>query len=140
MHIVHEQPIATLDRPFAVLGIIFRKGKENEFLTRLIKFSEVNWDLLFPKEISHYLHYEGGLTTPGCQECVNWFLWSELFEASEAQIEYISGKKTRKMKNVDGWCQTYRQVQPLNDRKIWQWGDTEGLHNRKRTTTEHACS
>ena len=49
MHIVHQQPVSTLDRPFAVLGIIFKKGEENPFLTRLIKFSEINWDLLLPK-------------------------------------------------------------------------------------------
>lgn len=42
--------------------------------------------LLLPKDHTTYYHYEGSLTTPGCQESVMWFVMTEKLKVSEAQV------------------------------------------------------
>lgn len=46
MHMVH-MTLAFIDRPFAVIGLLFDEGPENPFLQKLIDTGELDWDSLF---------------------------------------------------------------------------------------------
>lgn len=67
--------------------------------------------------ITHYL-YNGGLTTPGCDEVVNWIVIAQPFK--------IHARKFRKIESIlhniypDG---NARVEMPLNDRKIYSEGN-----------------
>jgi len=114
VHFVHKHS----DTDFAVLGVIFIDGKENELFTQYLdKFptekgeykSDEIIDLLglFPKNKSYY-HYNGSLTTPPCTEIVSWYVLKNPIEASKEQI-----KKFSKILNSN-----YRPVMPLNGREV----------------------
>ncbi len=114
VHFVHKHS----DTDFAVIGVMFVEGKENElFKNYLDKFptskgeykSDDMIDLLslMPKNMSYY-HYSGSLTTPPCSEVVSWYVLKNPVEASKEQIEIFS----KILKN------NYRPIQPLNDRKL----------------------
>ena len=72
---VHQSSDTSLSRPYAVIGILFYEGDENNFLKDLVENNEVDWSEMFGDELDEWLYYEGGLTTPGCSEVVNWFIW-----------------------------------------------------------------
>merc|ERR1712060_835636 len=85
MHMVH-QTSADLERPYAVIGIMFEEGDENDFLKSLIEDGEVDWAGMWSGDLDdryldEWLYYEGGLTTPGCSQVVNWFIWPKVQEA-----------------------------------------------------------
>ena len=42
--------------------------------------------LLLPKDHTTYYHYDGSLTTPGCQETVMWYILTEKLSISEQQV------------------------------------------------------
>ena len=121
MHMVH-QTSTSLTRPYAVIGIIFEEGDENKFLAKLIEESSVDLDLLFgDDEVKDVLYYEGGLTTPSCSEVVHWNIWAQRQTASQAQIDYLGGKKDASGNTNSEWLDTYRNVQPLNGRTLYYW-------------------
>lgn len=114
VHFVHQHA----DRDFAVLGLLFKEGQENELLKKYLdKFptskgeykSEESIDLLslFPTDKSYY-NYKGSLTTPPCSEVVNWYVLKTPVTASKPQIEQFS-----KILNNN-----YRPIQAVNGRKV----------------------
>lgn len=114
VHFVHKHS----DTDFAVLGIMFTEGAENELFKKYldkfpIKKGEYKavemFDLLslFPKNKSYY-HYSGSLTTPPCTEVVSWYVLKNPVEASKEQIEKLS----KILYN------NYRPIMPLNDREV----------------------
>ena len=78
---------------------------------------------MFDEEILDYYHYEGSSTYPECDEMANWYIMNEIQEASQEQIDYLIGKRDKNGAIVDGWTETYRKLQPLMTRKVYQWGD-----------------
>lgn len=42
--------------------------------------------LFLPKDHTTYYRYDGSLTTPGCQESVIWFIFTEKLSISEEQV------------------------------------------------------
>lgn len=44
--------------------------------------------LFLPKDHTSYYHYDGSLTTPGCQESVMWFILSDKLSISEPQVNF----------------------------------------------------
>ena len=57
------------------------------------------------------LHYEGSLTTPNCDEIVNWFVNTEVI--------YINPKDLRNIKaHIYHGTDDNRPVQPLHGRKV----------------------
>lgn len=42
--------------------------------------------LFLPKDHTTYYHYDGSLTTPGCQETVMWYILTEKLSVSEQQV------------------------------------------------------
>ncbi len=114
VHFVHKHS----DKDYAVIGIMFKEGKENALFQKYLdKFpvkkgefkSDDMIDLykLMPANKSYY-YYDGSLTTPPCTEIVSWYVFKNPVEASKAQIDQFS-------KILD---HNYRPVQPLNGRKV----------------------
>ncbi len=114
-HMVHKAE----DGQLAVVGILFRQGNENQFLTPIwanlpseagMKTSSSNTIFaanMLPKERGYY-HYSGSLTTPPCSENVNWNVIATVQEASSTQIEAFTSL----------FAKSVRPVQPLFDRVI----------------------
>ncbi|XP_015584687.1 carbonic anhydrase 2 [Cephus cinctus] len=80
----------------------------------------------FPLERFHlefhdkYTAYLGSLTTPPCQESVLWILASEPLSLTRKQIELF---RTIHLSNKDD--HNNRPTQPLNNRRIFYFSDTE---------------
>jgi len=115
-HFVHTDK----DGNIAVLGVLFKVGKENPELQKVwnqmptkvgekkVLLSKVNPYMLLPKSKDYY-RYSGSLTTPPCSEGVRWFVFKEVVELSEKQLEQF--------KKVLGFPNN-RPVQPINARKV----------------------
>ena len=87
MQILHKQKGEKLERPFAILSILFHAGDANIFLDKIMEEEEVAWEEMLDEEILEYYHYEGSFTTPECKQLVNWYIWNEIQEASQEQID-----------------------------------------------------
>lgn len=113
-HLVHRNDAGKL----AVIGVLFRQGKENAALKDI--FAKLpakegkaplaaNFDAagLLPKSLAYYA-FTGSLTTPPCSEGVAWHVLKEPVEISAAQVAAF--QKVFKM--------NARPVQPLNGRAV----------------------
>ena len=119
---VHQTSDDTLARPYAVIGVLYEEGDENAFLKDLIENTKVDMTKIWEEGIvEEWLYYEGGLTTPGCDEVVNWFIWPKVQKASKEQIAYIAGKEDIDGNTKDTYHETYRNVKPVNGRNLWYW-------------------
>jgi len=100
------------DKTLAVVAVMFEVGEKNEFLQTIINNigSTANIDPqdLLPKDISHYYHYIGSLTTPPCSENVQWYILKHTDSISNAQL-----KTFRKF-----YIDNQRPVQAINARDI----------------------
>merc|ERR1711971_218947 len=137
MHIVHkkvgltvEEALATSDG-LAVVGQMFQiSAEDNEVLTPLIeslanienfddKFDMVDSPLkvedLLPSPDGEYANYDGSLTTPTCNEAVQWILFKEPIQISARQMEAFRALKDGKDKPM---VDNYRPPQPLNGRDV----------------------
>lgn len=114
VHIVNKYS----DSDYAILGIMFQEGEDNELFTEFLSHfpvhiseyvSERTIDVkkLLPPDLSYY-YYKGSLTTPPCSEVVHWYILKTPRTASMEQIG-----KFRKILNNN-----FRPVMPLNDRKV----------------------
>jgi len=71
---------------------------------------------LFPYErIDEYLTYQGSMTTPGCEESVNWLLAATPMSLSQAQLDTL-----RSIEHSPGTLlsSNYRPTQMLNGRRV----------------------
>jgi carbonic anhydrase len=116
MHIVHRDG----DGNFAVIGVIFQEGEENEYLNNLLNVLpkktakqkiysalSVNPAYFIPANTEFY-KYSGSLTTPPCTEGVYWMVFKQPITASAEQIQ--------QMNEVMG--ENARPVNPVNSRTI----------------------
>lgn len=107
-HMVHQAK----DKTLAVVGVMFEVGETNTFIQSILDNigKEVNIDPqdLLPKDVSHYYHYVGSLTTPPCSENVQWYILKDTDSISNEQL-----KKFRKF-----YTNNERPVQPVNSRHI----------------------
>ena len=71
---------------------------------------------LLPKDTSDYFYYQGGLTTPGCNEAVLWTNFKSTVKVSEAQLGQL-----RRMVDTTGVTlnNNFRPPQPLMSRTIY---------------------
>jgi carbonic anhydrase len=103
---------------YAIIGVMYKEGKENPLLkSNLDKFpiekevynSYKPIDLLeILPDNKIYYHYNGSLTTPPCNEVVNFYLLKDPIEASKKQLDRMS----QILNN------NHRPVQNLNGRRI----------------------
>lgn len=114
-HMVHKAK----DGQLAVVGVLFKKGKENEFLKSIWANlpSESGMTTESPNTIfaanmlpenKGYYSYTGSLTTPPCSENVNWNVMSAMVEASADQVDAFTSI----------FSHSVRPTQPLHGRKI----------------------
>ncbi|XP_050463861.1 carbonic anhydrase 2-like isoform X1 [Cataglyphis hispanica] len=71
--------------------------------------------MFLPKDHTTYYHYEGSLTTPGCQESVMWFVMTEKLPISEAQVNVFEHVQS----NNGTLKYNYRPIQKLGNRKVY---------------------
>ncbi|MDJ0626341.1 MAG: carbonic anhydrase family protein [Candidatus Caenarcaniphilales bacterium] len=123
MHLVHEsKDEKSKERDYLVIALVFENDDENPFLESFIddipKIEETK-DLnkfidlhdLFPKRKLNeekLYYYKGSLTTPPCNEKVNWLIFKAPLKASKSQI--------RKIKSVEGV--NSRPIQKSYERKV----------------------
>ena len=116
VHLVHGRPASDDGEgtELAVIGLLFDEGEENAFLAQFwdaIPLEEgkndagvsVNvLDLLPPRD---YYHFQGSLTTPGCDEGVQWFVLRERVTASAEQVAKLNeavGANARPVQSLNG--------------------------------------
>lgn len=119
LHMVHQAADGTL----AVIGVLFREGKENPFLAQFWdkldevvpgKPSKTKLGKIDPRVLDilaeSFYRYKGSLTTPPYTEGVEWIVMHDVFEVSKEQIEMfhhvIPGSNAR-------------DLQPLYKRHVW---------------------
>jgi carbonic anhydrase len=115
-HIVHRNAKGEL----AVVAVLIRPGKTNEFLTPIfdhfpakgtaetvVAGTTINMGKLLPEHHGYYT-FDGSLTTPPCSENVRWFVLKAPVEASEAQVKAFRAR----------YAHNNRPTQPLNARVI----------------------
>jgi carbonic anhydrase len=116
IHFVHKSAAGKL----AVLSVLVESGEHNEIIEPIIAalpersgderhLEGLDFDVskLRPL-VSHYYRYSGSLTTPPCSEGVEWIVFAEKREISEAQLEAIQSRLHNNR----------RPVQPLGDRAL----------------------
>lgn len=121
-HIVNK----SVQGQLAVLGIMVEKGRPNAELEKMlanlpespgpekvISGVVLNLSKLLPKVRSVY-NYPGSLTTPPCSEGVNWNVFAQPIEASQAQITALQNR----------YFHNNRPIQPINSRRIGQTSRT----------------
>jgi carbonic anhydrase len=115
-HIVHRNAQGEL----AVVAVLIRKGKTNEFLQPIsdnlppkgttetdVAGKTFNVGQLLPEHHGYYT-FDGSLTTPPCSENVRWFVLKTPVELSEAQLKAFKARYTH----------NNRPTQPLNGRVV----------------------
>lgn len=93
VHLVHKSEAGDL----AVLGILFRPGRENSALGNMLARaprSRGKTALEKPVDLTQFLpasaatyRYAGSLTTPPCSEIVSWIVFRDPIEAGIGQLE-----------------------------------------------------
>ncbi|KAK9298115.1 hypothetical protein QLX08_008438 [Tetragonisca angustula] len=71
--------------------------------------------LLLPKDHTTYYHYDGSLTTPGCQETVMWYILTEKLSISEQQLSIFKSVGT----NNGTLNFNHRPTQTVGERTIY---------------------
>lgn len=130
MHIVHRDG----DGNFAVIGVIFQEGEENDYLNTLLNVLpkkqakekiysglSLNPAYFIPGNTEFY-KYSGSLTTPPCSEGVYWMVFKQPVSASAEQIQQMNevmGENARPTQAINSrsvlksWSEGMTQEQPM---------------------------
>lgn len=119
-----------------VLGVFVKVGKHNpEFdkivssLSRIalsgqsVELSDpIDHNNLFPEDVTSYFTYNGSLTTPPCNECVQWVVFKDPIEISALQLNafhnlYQSSSEDDANDN-ERQVSNFRPVCKINDRTV----------------------
>lgn len=113
LHLVNKSQVGRI----AVIGVLFEIGRENSALQTILDninkkelvtdAIEIDIQQLIPRETTYY-HYLGSLTTSGCVENVEWYVFENPIEMSKEQLNIF---ETRYLCNTRG-------IQDLNGRTI----------------------
>ncbi|WCJ34452.1 alpha carbonic anhydrase 7 [Euphorbia peplus] len=126
LHMVHQSRDINVKNKIAVLGLLYKIGQPDSFLSKLLK--DVNLDsmidheqgrsmgIIDPKKIKmdgkKYYRYLGSLTVPPCTEGVIWTINKKIRTVSKDQVKALR-------EAVHDYAeQNARPVQPLNRREI----------------------
>jgi carbonic anhydrase len=115
IHMVHKRTINTGDRdqqrPYLVVGLLIEEGASNP----LFDGDSMDYSSIVTEKTKFY-YYEGGLTTPGCGEVVNWFVRIDPISASKAQLDKIKAWIATTEYGVNG---NARNVKSMGNRKLY---------------------
>ena len=81
-----------------------------------ISVSDIHLSSLLPSNLDYY-YYQGSLTTPSCDQNVQWFLLKTTIGVTAAYVESLDAVGNRHGEPVGNNC---RQTQPLNGRTVTQ--------------------
>ncbi|XP_027077177.1 bifunctional monodehydroascorbate reductase and carbonic anhydrase nectarin-3-like [Coffea eugenioides] len=120
-HLVHQSS----DGKIAVIGILYKIGRPDPFLSMLEHYIEALADTLEEEEVvgfvdpnqikfgsKGYYRYIGSLTTPACTEDVLWTIVDKVGTVSRHQVKLIRNAVH------DGSKMNARPLQPINNRPI----------------------
>jgi len=111
----------TDDGRMAVVGVLAKIGEFNSAFQEILEQApnqagqtntvtlSIHPDKLLPKQTHHFYTYAGSLTTPPCDEGVQWFILQDFLEVSEEQIKQFTSKF---------FSGNVRFEQQLNGRKV----------------------
>jgi carbonic anhydrase len=111
----------TADGRMAVVGVMVKVGNFNSAFQEILEQAPsqvgqtanpnllIRPDQLLPIHTQHFYTYTGSLTTPPCNEGVQWFILQEVLEVSKKQIEVFNNKF---------YHGNARSEQKLNGRKL----------------------
>lgn len=128
MEVVSEDKSKT-EHGLTVLGFLFDHGSEEEnsffkewdISRNLEREFEMNLEALGEYvesgKIDEYFSYLGSLTTPGCNEIVNWFVFRDVLNISLEQKKLLLGYY-QENSSFSGSNGNNRKVQELNGREV----------------------
>lgn len=126
MHLVHELSEESKDKDpdnknqYLVIAIVYNYDDtkdDDEFIGKVnFETHNVNgFDLShYVSDSKNFYYYQGSLTTPHCDESVNWIVMDQNYTMSESQYE--SFKDFIEENYPEG---NNRNVQPLNERTVY---------------------
>jgi len=119
-----------------VLGVFVKVGNYNPEFDKIVNSlnrvalngqsvqlqDPINYNNLFPADVSSYYTYDGSLTTPPCNECVKWVVFKDPIEISSLQLNafhnlYLSSNENE-CSDDHRQLANFRPVCELNDRKV----------------------
>ena len=111
-HFVHKGA----DGKLAVVGVLMNEGNGNDFIKTLwsnlpkdegkehvVADVRINGNQLLPNDLSYYT-YSGSLTTPPCNEIVNWIVLKTPVEASKSQIDIFTSLFKKSARPIQSLC------------------------------------
>jgi len=117
IHLVHKRTIGSGDRDqqrnLLVVGLLI---EESANANPLFEGNSMDFSS-YVKTNTKFHYYEGGLTTPGCDEAVNWFVRMETVSASAAQLTSLKDWIKTEYTDVNG---NARNVHTLGNRKVFK--------------------
>lgn len=128
------------DTKYMVFARLFKVGRPNREIGYMIKHQKstgkeiktlrrkMHLNRLYPARAGSWLNYSGGLTTPGCDEVVDWVVVPELLEISKIQLDELATLHLG-AGDMSPLSQNYRAEQPGNGRQSTLW--TQKLKTRK---------
>ncbi|XP_052173180.1 carbonic anhydrase Nec1-like [Diospyros lotus] len=124
LHLVHVSPDSRVKNQIAVIGVLYKIGRPNAFLSQLLKNislisdtkEEINMGVIDPREMKvrgkKYYRYMGSLTVPPCTEGVIWIIKKRVRTVSKEQVHLLR-------EAVHDYAETNaRPLQPINSRDI----------------------
>ncbi|CAL5422299.1 unnamed protein product [Camellia sinensis] len=125
LHLVHVSPQENGEDKIAVIGVLYRIGRPDSFLSQLMrnisdmidKKEERHSGMIDPREIKmggkRYYRYMGSLTVPPCTEGVVWTINKKVMTVSREQVKLLR-------EAVHDYAEeNARPLQPLHDREIY---------------------
>jgi carbonic anhydrase len=123
---------STQDGKLLESAILFKVGDENDFIQDIIETvgktetSTFNLGSIYPQgELDNYYYYIGSTSAPfpDCIEGTSWIIRDKHLELSSEQLTYFQEVwKTFATYENKG---RYRNVQPLNGRKVYHYQDDD---------------
>ena len=109
LHLINGTEIDILDGELLPAGVVGNKTPVGKMAL----------DFLLPKNKSEdFYFYNGSLTTPGCNEGLNWHVFTDTIPISKEQLVMLRSVVSSQSEKIS---ENYRFIQPLNDRKVLQY-------------------
>ncbi|MFQ6660143.1 hypothetical protein Gotur_028760 [Gossypium turneri] len=126
VHLVHQAKDPKVKHNLAVVGLLYKHGKPDAFLSKLLGNISATNDQIHEKPLGFvdpthidirmggkaYYRYIGSLTVPPCTEGVIWSVQKQVKQVSKEQVHAI------RVLVHDKAEENARPVQPLNQREV----------------------